>query len=133
MPPGRRITNTCPFKIGARIRPIAMFEHHRYKPDENYVVTQIDTNDRTLVARNAEGRVGRWIRWCDCESIDGIGWDWLKGVLPADALELLSAFDGVQLLALRSDIRKALVAQAPELKGRILNACEALESPNPNP
>jgi hypothetical protein len=124
---------TCPFRIGGRIRPIAMFEHHRYKPGGIGVVTQIDANDRTLKASDAEGRVGRWIRWCDCESVDQIGWDWLKGELPAAALELLAAFDGLQSLTLRRDVSQALVAQAPELKARILGACEALENQKPNP
>jgi len=120
-----------PFKPGDRIRPIAMFERHGYLVGEVYTVTEIDANDSTLRARNAVGEDGRWIRWCDCARADGIGWEWLKGELPADALELLSAFEGVQELSLSADIRKALVTQASGLKNRILKACEALEPSTP--
>jgi hypothetical protein len=127
----RRSAKTSPFKTGDRIRPIGMFEHHRYKIREIYVVTQIDRNDSTLKARNAEGVDGSWIRWSDCERVEDIGWDWLKGELTVEALELLSAFEGMKSLSLRADIRKAIVMQTSELKKRILNACETLESSKP--
>ena len=124
----RKTTTPCPFAIGSRIRPIAMFDHHDYRRGENYEVTAIDPNDSTLQARDEHGQTGRWIRWRDCEAASEIGWDWLKGQLPAAALELLSAFDGLQTLKLRPDIRIALIQQTPNLKERVLAACEALEA-----
>jgi hypothetical protein len=45
MSPRRRTATACPFKVGDRIRAVAIFEQHRYKPGEIHVVTQIDPND----------------------------------------------------------------------------------------
>ena len=130
----RRNSNTpCPFKAGDRIRPIAMFEHHDYRRGESYEVVQIDSNDSTLRARDEHGRTGKWIRWHDCEMFNEIGWEWLKGELSAEALELLSAFDGLQTLRLRPEIRIALVERLPALKEKVLDACVALESKTPTP
>jgi len=132
MRPPRRNNNTpCPFKPGDRIRPIAMFDRHDYQRGETYEVVEIDCGDSTLRARDAGGGVRSWIRWQDCEAAGEIGWDWLKGQLPAEALELLSAFDGLQSLKLRQDVRIALINQVPALKERLLDACEALETGNP--
>jgi hypothetical protein len=118
----------CPFKPGDRIRPIAMFEHHDYRRGESYEVIEIDPNDSTLKARAEHGQTGSWIRWRDCEKFNDIGWEWLKGQLSAEALELLTAFDGLQNLTLRSEVRIALVEQVPALKDKVLDACVALES-----
>ena len=118
----------CPFKVGDRIRPFAMFECHDYRPGESYEVVEIDPNDGTLRARDVHGEVGPWIRWRDCEKCEDIGWQWLKGQLSAEALELLSAFDGLSNLRLRPEMRHALVSAMPDLKTRIIDACVALES-----
>lgn len=128
----RRNPNTsCPFKMGDRIRSTAMYENHGYRRGESYEIVKIDSNDSTLKARDEDGRIGEWIRWADCEISNSIGWEWLKGQLPAEALEILSAFDGLHTLTLRPDIRIALIDQTPELRDRILDACEALKSNEP--
>ena len=118
---------TSPFRIGDRICPIAMFDHHDYRRGESYTVVEIDPNDSTLKARDEHGQNGRWIRWCDCEKFNEIGWEWLKGQLSAEALELLTAFDGLQNLKLRPQVRMALVNHLPGLKDKVLDACVALE------
>lgn len=118
----------CPFKVGDQIRPVAMFEHHDYRRGESYEVVQIDPNDSTLQARDEHGQTGAWIRWCDCDKHNEIGWEWLKGQLSVEALELLAAFDGVQNLKLRQEVRIALVAQLPGLRDKVLDACVSLES-----
>ena len=128
----RKATTPCPFAIGSRIRPIANFEHHDYRRGESYEVTSVDCNDSTLQGRDEHGQTGRWIRWCDCEATSDIGWEWLKGQLSAEALELLAAFDGLQMLKLRPDIRIALIQQATSLKERILTASQAVETPTTN-
>lgn len=106
-----------------------MFEHHDYRHGESYEVVQIDPNDATLQARDEHGQTGRWIRWRDCEATADIGWEWLKGQLAAETLELLAAFDGLQTLKLRPDIRIALIQQVPSLKERVLAACESMDTP----
>ena len=121
----------CPFKVSDRIRSTAMFENHGYRRGESYEIVKIDSNDSTLKARDENGQIGGWIRWSDCEISNSIGWEWLKGQLPTETLELLSAFDGLHALMLRPDIRIALIHQTPALKDRILDACEELESNNP--
>lgn len=105
-----------------------MFEHHDYRRGESYEVVRIDPSDGTLKARDYHGDTGSWIRWADCEKCNDIGWDWLKGQLSAEALELLSAFDGLNTLTLRPDVRCALAGQVPALKDKVLDACLALES-----
>ena len=127
MPPRRNRNVPCQFKTGDRIRAIAMFEHHDYRRDESYEVVHIDTNDQTLQARDENGQVGHWIRWRDCEGADDLGWEWLKGQLPAEALELLSAFDGLGSLKLRADLRVALIQEIPSLKARVLDVCATLD------
>lgn len=121
-------SQSCPFHVGERIRPIAMFEAHDYRRGEIYQVVNIDENDSTLQARDRAGQMMRWIRWVDCEKVDEIGWEWLKGQLSADALELLAAFDGLDTLTLRPEIRAALIQQVPGLKDKVLDACVALEN-----
>lgn len=105
-----------------------MFGHHDYNQGENYEVVEIDRSDSTLKARNAQGSVLNWICWRDCEAYNEIGWEWLKGQLSVEALEILSAFDGLNFLKLREEIRIALIQNVPNLKEQVLHACLALES-----
>jgi hypothetical protein len=125
-------TPICTFMRGDRIEPIAMFEHHDYVKGETYTVSDIDRGDLTLRARDASGAVKSWIRWQDCRKPDAIGWEWLKGRLSADALELLSAFQGLERLRLRQDVRLALITGVPSLKERILECAGKQEGGNPH-
>lgn len=112
----------APFQVGDKICAIAAFGHHSYEPGRSYTVTTIDTDDQTLKARNSTGNEGNWINWCDCQKFAEIGWDWLKKVLPSEALDLLAAFDGLEHLSLREDLRNRLVLQIPGLHEKILIA-----------
>lgn len=117
----------CPFKAGDRIQAVANFRYHSYSPDQIYIVEDVDPMDSTLRARSATGSKGNWIKWDDCRPATGIGWDWLKGHLPAETLELLAAFEGLERLRLREDVALALVAKLPSLKAGILDCVEKLE------
>lgn len=108
------------FRPGDRIRATDSFGHHSYQPARIYTVTEVDSNDNTLRARDTSGEIGNWIKWRDCSLAQDIGFDWLKTVLPAEALDILSAFDGLEYLSLREEIRNQLVLQIPNLKERIL-------------
>jgi hypothetical protein len=129
----RRPTKFAPFKMGDRIQATSSFGQHSYEPGRNYTVTSVDRNDSTLKARDAMGNEGNWIKWCDCKKSDDIGWEWLKTVLPAEALDLLAAFDGVEGLSLREDLRNRLVLQIPGLHDKILGAMADEEAVLPPP
>lgn len=126
--PGRsHRSENCPFPKGTRIRATANFGRHNYQPNETYTVARIDPNDQTLIAKDSSGEEGNWIRWADCSRHEDIGWDWLKTKLPAEALDLLSAFSGLEGLTLREEIRSHLILKIPDLKNRIFEALEAQE------
>jgi hypothetical protein len=105
-----------------------MFENHDYGSDQVYFVAEIDPRDSTLRARDARGALGSWIRWQDCRADETIGWNWLKGRLPAEDLELLSAFNGLERLSLRPEIAAALISDIPTLRKNILDSIEKIES-----
>jgi hypothetical protein len=99
-----------------------------YEPGKTYTIIRVDDNDNTLIAADSAGREGSWIKWDHCVQADGeIGWSWLKGQLPADALELLSAFDGLEALRLKDELRDHILLQLPGLKDRILHSQIQLE------
>lgn len=128
----RKPPKPCPFQIGTRIRPNGSYEHHDYEQGRTYLVADIDHHSYTLRARNeTTGQVGSWICWVDCTSVIDIGWNWLKDQLPAEALALLSAFDGLERLKLRDDVTANLVAEIPSLKRSILGCVEKLAA-NPS-
>lgn len=127
----RQSKPTNSFNVGDKIRAIAAFGHHSYEPGRCYTVTSVDSNDKTLKARDVMGQEGNWIKWRDCKKANDIAWDWLKSVLPAEALDLLAAFDGLEHLTLREDLRNRLVLQIPGLHDKILLAMAAEEAPEP--
>jgi hypothetical protein len=127
----RQSKTTDTFKVGDKIRAVAAFGHHSYEPGRCYTVTSVDSNDKTLKARDVMGQEGNWIKWRDCKKANDIAWDWLKSVLPAEALDLLAAFDGLEHLTLREDLRNRLVLQIPGLHDKILIAMAEEEAPEP--
>lgn len=124
-PPQRRRqrnSSFSPFQSGDRIRAVGAIGMHSYESGRIYTVAQIDESDQTLRAVDSTGSQGNWIKWRDCAKASEIGWEWLKTALPAEALDLLSAFDGLDRLQLREDIRNRLVLQIPGLHNLILEA-----------
>jgi hypothetical protein len=130
----RQSQPTNSFNIGDKIRAIGGFGHHGYEPGRHYTVISVDSSDQTVKAKSNNGSEGGWIKWCDCKKANDIGWDWLKTVLPAEALDLLAAFDGVENLSLREDLRNRLIMQIPGLHDKILGALadEEISISNPN-
>jgi hypothetical protein len=99
-----------------------------YEAGKTYTILRVDDNDNTLIAVDSEGKEGPWIKWEYCIPSEGqIGWAWLKGQLPAEALELLSAFDSLDTLRLKDEIRDHILLQLPGLKERILHSQIQLE------
>ncbi|MCC5840612.1 MAG: hypothetical protein JJT96_10855 [Opitutales bacterium] len=101
---------------------------HNYKSGLIYRVVRVDSSDQTLVAVGPGGEEGNWIKWADIAYAAEIGWDWLQKALPTEAVELLSAFDGLTGLILREDVRSHILLRVPDLKEKILQAQIALES-----
>lgn len=99
-----------------------------YERGKTYVIVRVDHSDNTLIAADANGKEGAWIPWRHCEPCaHDINWNWLKAHLPGEALELLSAFEGLENLRLMDDIRDQILMQLPNLKDRILSAQVQLE------
>jgi hypothetical protein len=94
-----------------------------YECGKTYTIVRVDNDDNTLVATDSEGKEGSWIKWDCCVQVNGeIDWSWLKGQLSADALELLSAFENLEGLRLKDEIRDHILLQLPGLKDRILHS-----------
>jgi hypothetical protein len=94
-----------------------------YEVGKSYVITRVDSTDNTLIAVDADGKEGSWLKWDDCVITgDEISWAWLKGQLNGETLELLSAFDGVEGLRLKDELRDHILIQLPNLKDRILRS-----------
>ncbi len=102
-----------------------------YELGKTYVVVRVDPIDSTLMAADEAGREGGWIKWEHCAVAGAdISWDWLRGNIPVDALELLSAFDGLESLRLKTVVRDHILVKLPNLKERILEAQIELEDQN---
>jgi hypothetical protein len=99
-----------------------------YEPGKTYTVTKVDPSDNTLIAADSGGNEGSWLKWDQCILAGpNISWDWLKTQLPSEVLELLTAFNGLETLTLKPEVRDYILSQLPNLKDRILQAQVALD------
>lgn len=99
-----------------------------YEVGKIYTVIRVDPNDNTLMATDSSGKEGGWVKWDYCEPAGpDIGFEWLKAHLPGETLELLSAFDGLESLSLKPEVRDYILNQLPDLKQRVLVAQIALD------
>ena len=99
-----------------------------YQVGRLYTVSKVDPVDCTLTAKDAAGKEGGWVSWDLCESgAPNVSWEWLKHHLPGDALELLLAFNGLDGLKLREEIRDQILMELPSLKDRVLKSQIAFE------
>ena len=122
-------TNMKKIPVGRKIRIISNSNDHNYTIGGVYTITHIDDGDGTLKAEDMNGVAGNWIRWCDVAPTGTVGWDFIKKVLPADVVEFLSEFDGIQNLELCSDAKDAILLSLPDLHERILKeAAKAMKN-----
>lgn len=112
-----------PAPIGSRIRVIANSNGHDYEIGEVYTVSQVD-DDGTFQAKDDDGDTHGWLRWEDCAPVTSIGWAFCQRVLPPDIVRFLAAFDGVEHLALKDEIKDRILLCLPDLHQRILDAME---------
>lgn len=114
--------------VGRKIRITGNSNEHNYTIGGIYTVTHIDDSDGTLKAEDANGVTGNWIRWKDVTPAGTVGWDFIKKVLPADVIEFLGAFDGIEQLELTGDVKDAILLSLPDLHERILKETARLKS-----
>jgi len=107
-------------QVGKKIRITGNSNEHSYNMGGVYTVTHIDESDSTLKADDINGVTGNWIRWKDVLVVGTIGWDFIKKVLPADVLEFLGTFDGIEQLELSGDVKDTILLSLPDLHERIL-------------
>ena len=106
--------------VGRKIRIVGNSNEHNYIIGGVYIVSHIDDSDGTLKADDDKGVTGNWIRWKDVTAVGTVGWDFIKGVLPSDVIEFLSAFDSIGNLELSSDVKDGILLSLPDLHERIL-------------
>ena len=113
-------------KVNQRFRVIR--PTRGYELNKVYKVVRVDNGDDTLVGVDAEGKEGSWIKFDSCVAAGpNVSWEWLKGQLPGEVLELLSAFEGLEGLRLKNEVRDHILMQLPNLRDRILSAQIAME------
>ena len=100
---------------------------HGLRLGECLVVSHVDDDDSTLRGTPSGTRTVRdeWIPWRDVEPVV-FGWEYAAAHLPADVLQLLSACEGMEHLALNRRIKEEIVDSLPDWKERILAAVESL-------
>lgn len=117
-------------KIGRKIRVIGNSNDHNYTVGGIYTVTQVDDSDETLKANDSKGNTGNWIRWRDVSETGGVGWEFIKKVLPPDVIEFLGAFDNIETLELSGDAKDTILLSLPDLHERILKATVKIKREN---
>lgn len=113
--------------VGRKIRIIGNSNEHNYTIGGIYTVSHVDDSDGTLKAEDSHGVTGNWMRWKDAIPAGTVGWEFVKKVLPADVIEFLAAFDGVDQLELSGDVKDAILLSLPDLHERILKEASRLE------
>lgn len=123
-------SNMTPAPIGTRIQVIANTNNHHYRIKGIYRVSRVD-NDGTFKAVDENGNVGDYLRWSECRPV-GLGWEWIREHLDARSLDLLSAFDGLEGLTLRSDVESGVITSIPNLANAILDIIPVVDQQREN-
>ena len=109
---------------GDRVRVRAESSDHDYEPGKVYEVLHPLPNGNTCILADPHtGATGSPILYEELEHLGSahtLGWDWLKTILPPHDVQLLSAFDGLERLTLRDEIKDRIVEQLPNLQQQLL-------------
>lgn len=108
-----------PVPVGTRIRVLANQNNHTYRIGGIYAVSQVDC-DGTFRAADAQGRIGNWIRWDDCEPLGSLAWSRIAADLPEPLLRFLCCFDGIGDVVFPERVIDAVLATLPDLHERIV-------------
>ena len=117
-----KVSEDCPFNVGYRVTGIRTGDP-KYD-GQIFTVDGVDESDQTI---QLDCNFEPWVSWLGFAVVEEIGWEWLRKQLPAEALDLLSAFDGVETLKLKPAIKDLVVRRQPDLKNVLVRAVMELE------
>ena len=108
-----------PAPVGTRIRVIKNDHNHNYDIGRVYKISQ-DDNDGTFKAVDANGKVGNWLRWEECELAGPDTWARIAADLPEELVRFLSCFDGIADISLSEKVVDAVLGELPDLHERVV-------------
>lgn len=117
-----------PYPIGFKVRLRKDHQENGLDHATTYTIGQVDCSDSTYRVRGPDGALKGWISFSSIQPATSIGWDFLKGALPGDALDLLAAFKGLDSLELDDQVVHHILSNLPDLQDRILSAIHSLEA-----
>jgi hypothetical protein len=107
-------------KVGQYVRIVGNFSSHSYKVGQVYRVVKIDTDDRTFIGADPITNTGDgWVQWAEASPIE-FGWEYCQSVVPPEVAMVLSGCRGIEAIALRADVKDAILKSLPDLRDRIL-------------
>ena len=113
-------------KVGLRVRVVANSNQHDYHVGQEYVVTQLEPARSAFRARHPEtGVAGNWLVCADIVKLAELGWSWLRSMLAPEDVTLLEAFEGLDELELKDEVKAELIKRVADLKGAILAAARS--------
>lgn len=117
-----------PYPIGTKVRLRKDQQESGLDHSTIYTIGQVDCSDSTYRVRGPDGALKTWISFSSLQPANSIGWEFLKGTLPGEALDLLAAFKGLDSLELDDQVVHHILSNLPDLQERILSAVHTLES-----
>ncbi len=106
--------------VGTTVYVVGNCNNHNYTVGKPYIIAEVD-DDGTFRARDLDsGNVGNWLRWQDVDDTPPIGWQFCKGVLPPEIVTFLEAFDGIDQITLRDNMKGRLLRRLPNLHEAIV-------------
>ena len=117
---------------GEHVRVIANTNDHDYQIGKIYIATaDVHADGTAFRARDPDtGKTANWLSPDDIVIIPRIGWEWLRTVLPPQDVALLSAFEGLDALTLKPEVKDTILTDLTALEHAILSA---VTKPTPSP
>lgn len=113
--------------VGSQIIVVGNENRHSYTIGQTYVVSYVDPSDRTLRAKDKDGREGNWLQWDDVRPAGVSDWSRIAASLPEELVAFLSAFDGIADIRLDDKTVDAVLRTLPDLQERIVAAAMSPE------
>lgn len=101
---------------------------HSCKPGQRLAVCAVDDGDSTLRGFPSDSaEASDWVPWGDVEPVR-FGWNYVQKHVPPDVAAVLSGCEGSATLALNRQVKLAILATLPDLRGRIMEAVSVLDA-----